>query len=68
MKDGAQSEKSEKMYKKNKQKVNFYKSSLVGININQNWIEEAAVVLNCKVSWTANWCNSEEKKHVAVRN
>ncbi|PNX92269.1 cysteine-rich receptor-like protein kinase [Trifolium pratense] len=30
-------------------KVNFHKSLLIGINIHQIWIEEAAKILNCKV-------------------
>lgn len=28
-------------------KVNYYKSSLVGVNISQRWIEEATNILNC---------------------
>ncbi|XP_024635971.1 uncharacterized protein [Medicago truncatula] len=30
-------------------KVNFHKSSLVGVNINASWLAEAASVLGCKV-------------------
>ncbi|XP_039682999.1 uncharacterized protein [Medicago truncatula] len=30
-------------------KVNFHKSSLVGVNINASWLSEAASVLGCKV-------------------
>jgi len=30
-------------------KVNFHKSSLVGVNINVSWLSEAASVLGCKV-------------------
>lgn len=30
-------------------KVNFHKSSLVGVNINDSWLSEAASVLGCKV-------------------
>ena len=30
-------------------KVNFHKSSLVGVNINASWLAEAAFVLRCKV-------------------
>ena len=30
-------------------KVNFHKSSLVGVNITASWISEAASVLGCKV-------------------
>ncbi|KEH41231.1 hypothetical protein MTR_1g046940 [Medicago truncatula] len=30
-------------------KVNFHKSSLVGVNIASSWLSEAASVLNCKV-------------------
>lgn len=30
-------------------KVNFHKSSLVGVNINVSWLNEAASVLGCKV-------------------
>jgi len=30
-------------------KVNFHKSSLVGVNINASWMSEAASVLGCKV-------------------
>jgi len=30
-------------------KVNFHKSELVGVNVSQSWLLEAAVVLNCKV-------------------
>ncbi|XP_058750205.1 uncharacterized protein LOC131623225 [Vicia villosa] len=31
-------------------KVNFHKSSLVGVNVSQNWLLEAANVLNCGIS------------------
>ena len=30
-------------------KVNFHKSELVGVNINQSWLLETTMVLNCKV-------------------
>lgn len=30
-------------------KVNFHKSHLVGINVEDYWKEEAALFLNCKV-------------------
>jgi len=30
-------------------KVNFHKSELVGINVPQSWLQEAADVLNCKI-------------------
>jgi len=30
-------------------KVNFHKSLLVGINIGDSWLSEAASILNCKV-------------------
>ena len=30
-------------------KVNFSKSLLVGVNVPESWLVEAAVVLNCKV-------------------
>jgi len=30
-------------------KVNFHKSSLVGVNINASWLSEAASMLGCKV-------------------
>lgn len=30
-------------------KVNFHKSSLIGINTSTEWLEEAAEVLNCHV-------------------
>jgi len=30
-------------------KVNFHKSMLVGININDSWLYEVAAVLNCKI-------------------
>jgi len=30
-------------------KVNFHKSLLVGINIGESWLSEAASILNCKV-------------------
>lgn len=30
-------------------KVNFHKSMMVGININDSWLNEVAVVLSCKV-------------------
>jgi len=30
-------------------KVNFHKSSLVGVNINASWMSEATFVLGCKV-------------------
>ena len=30
-------------------KVNFHKSSLIGVNINASWLSEAASVLGCKV-------------------
>jgi hypothetical protein len=33
-------------------KVNFHKSLLIVINIAQNWIEEAANILNCKLGST----------------
>ncbi|CAJ2655849.1 unnamed protein product [Trifolium pratense] len=33
-------------------KVNFHKCLLVGINIDQNWLEEAANILNCKIGST----------------
>ncbi|XP_058759055.1 uncharacterized protein LOC131632268 [Vicia villosa] len=33
-------------------KVNFHKSSLIGINVSLDWLEEAASVLNCKVGNT----------------
>ena len=29
-------------------KVNFHKSVMVGVNINDSWLHEAALVLNCK--------------------
>ncbi|CAI8617498.1 unnamed protein product [Vicia faba] len=32
-------------------KVNFNKSSLIGVNIHRSWLEEAVVALNCRV-WT----------------
>jgi mannosylglycoprotein endo-beta-mannosidase len=31
-------------------KVNFHKSMLVGVNIVQAWLRDAASVLNCKLS------------------
>jgi len=31
-------------------KVNFHKSMLVGINIDDSWLLEAASVLSCKIS------------------
>ena len=30
-------------------KVNFSKSQLVGVNVHNSWLAEAALVLNCKV-------------------
>ncbi|XP_058731299.1 uncharacterized protein LOC131603066 [Vicia villosa] len=30
-------------------KINFHKSQLFGINVQQTWLEEAALVLNCRV-------------------
>lgn len=30
-------------------KVNFYKSQLIGVNVKEGWLEEAAHFLNCKV-------------------
>jgi hypothetical protein len=33
-------------------KVNFHKSMLAGINIDQSWLEEAANILQCKVGTT----------------
>jgi hypothetical protein len=30
-------------------KVNFHISELVGVNVNQSWLVEVAVILNCKV-------------------
>jgi len=29
-------------------KVNFHKSMLIGVNVNDSWLTEAALVLNCK--------------------
>ena len=31
-------------------KVNFSKSHLVGVNVANSWLSEAAMVLNCRVS------------------
>ncbi|XP_024642292.1 uncharacterized protein [Medicago truncatula] len=36
-------------------KVNFHKSSLVGVNINDSWFSEAASMLGCKVDREALW-------------
>src|SRR4051812_19070438 len=33
-------------------KVNFHKSSLIGINIPQTWLEEATNILRCRVGST----------------
>jgi len=30
-------------------KVNFNKSMLIGVNVSQSWLHEAAFVLNCRV-------------------
>lgn len=30
-------------------KVNFYKSRLIGVNVEERWLEEAASFLNCKI-------------------
>jgi len=30
-------------------KVNFHKSMLVGVNVSSSWLNEAAVILNCRV-------------------
>jgi len=32
-------------------KVNFHKSMLFGVNINESWLHEAAVVMHCKHGW-----------------
>lgn len=33
--------------------VNFHKSELVGVNVNQSWLVETAAVLNCTVGTSA---------------
>ena len=32
-------------------KVSFNKSLLVGVNVNDSWLTEAVVILNCKTGW-----------------
>jgi hypothetical protein len=30
-------------------KVNFHNSMLVGVNITESWLNEAAIILSCKI-------------------